>query len=712
MSRYRHERLTLFHGLVGGLVIGLSASGPARAQTGATDIGEIVVTASKRETRLQDTALAVNALGADKLDAAAVTDTSALQASVPGLQFARSGDTSFVYLRGIGAGIFGPFAENSVATYVDGVYVPRPAAAVQELFDVERVEVLRGPQATLYGRNATGGAILITSAKPTETFTGSADVRIGNEGARRYRATLSGPIVKDRLSGRFAVVRSKIGGYSTNLVDGSKFDSLDLWALRGSLRWTPTDNLTATLIANYSKQDGSPSTQKSVYPSFQFGPPFNGAYSPDPRTSYHNIRDSKPSQAHGAVLNLNWDMGIGTLTSTTSYQRDEFGPHFIDLDDTNLPLLEYRGQTAQSDFVYQDIYLTSKRGSFEWLLGGTYSHEKSERDHPILTPGGLNHTLSDAKVESYAIYGQLSYELTQKLKMLGALRYSEENRSAGTVILLPGGGSLVAGNDRSWGNLSPKASVEWRPKDDMLIYASATNGFKSGVFNELDVTSAAGPETIWSYEIGARTQWFNRRLTLNATAFHYDYSDLQVFSAVLTGGNVQTVLQNAGEADVDGLEIEASARVTPNFQIGGMLALLDARYAAGTILVDSANSRPPASVAGNRLIQAPEVTLTLYADLNIELGGYGGLRLYADYFRQSERFLTSFEDPTLRSKPYDIVNARVTYTPPGKQFHIAAFVRNAGNTLVLNYAQRIPPFAAANVYGPPRLYGLEVGFRF
>ena len=160
---------------------------------------EIVVTAQRRETKLQDTPLAVTALPAERLAQAHVEDTAQLQTSVPSLQYTFQPGSSFIYLRGVGNNIFGTYSDNSVATYIDGVYIPRPTSAVQELYDVNRVEVLRGPQATLYGRNATGGAILITTEEPTDEFTGSADAQLGNFGSQRYRGTISGPIVDDKL---------------------------------------------------------------------------------------------------------------------------------------------------------------------------------------------------------------------------------------------------------------------------------------------------------------------------------------------------------------------------------------------------------------------------------------------------------------------------------------------------------------------------------
>lgn len=689
------------------------------------DDGVILVTATKRATQLQDTALAINALSTERLDSAAITDTAGLQTAVPTLQYSAGAGSSFVFLRGVGAVVFGTFSDNSIATYLDGAYVPRPTAAVQEFIDVERVEVLRGPQATLYGRNATGGAVLITSAAPSDRFTASGDARISNEGGRRFRAMVSGPLAGDQLAIRLSAVRTKHDGYSTNLVNGTGYDSQDYWGLRGSLRIRPADTLTLTFIGNYSEENGSPGTQKSVQNSLPFRTPPSGRgrpFSPNPRASYRNLAESNPAETYGGQLNVDWDLNFATLTSISSYQRYKIGPTFFDLDDSDLPLLEYRGQTGGTKFLFQDLYLTSAPGRVEWQVGATVSNEKTALTLPVQSPGGLSTSAHTTEVDAYAVYGQLAYNFTEQLKALVALRYSDETRSGVSTRILAAGPPTARTNEKSWNDVSPKFSVEWRPADRLLFYVSATHGFKSGVFDPQNVLTTAKPETIWSYEAGARTELFDDRLILNATAFHYDYKDLQIFSGIIAGSFVQTVLQNAGSARINGLELESVFEVLPQFRVGASLTLLDGKYRDGTVLADLANAIPAApggtpqvpvmDVGGNRMAQAPKSTLTMFADWTIDLQELGSLQLYGDFFRQSARFFTSFEDPTLSARRYDLINARATYRPPGEHYYLAAFVRNLSDTLVVSRMSRVPPFGTLQVYAQPRLYGLEVGFKF
>ena len=670
----------------------------------------------------------MNAVSADRLDAANVTDTAGLQTTVPSLNIATSAGSSFVYVRGVGSNVFGSFTDNSVATYVDGVYIPRNTYAIQELFDVDRVEVLRGPQATLYGRNATGGVILISTAAPTDTVKASADFQVGNHDSLRARGMISGPLVDGLLSARFSAVRSKHAGYSKDLGTGQRYDDKDFWAVRGALRATPAPNLTITLSGNYSKENGAPGTIKAIDPNafpFVTTPAGPGApFSADPRASYYSVVDSNPMKSYGGNLRVALDTSIGVLQTNTAYNRYRLGPTVLDLDDSIVPLLEYRGQLSTTDFFYQDITLTSKPGDsrFDWLLGFTYADEDTGGLLPVLTPGGLSSTISGTKVKSYAGYAELGFRISRQLRIVGGLRYSSEERF-GTSARTIAGTTATGTNRKKWTDWSPRASLEFRPADDILVYASATRGFKSGAFDPQNVASAANPESIWNYELGLRTQFFDRRLTLNATAFHYDYRDLQIFNGLLQGTQVLTFLQNAGRAKVDGLELEGSFLAVEGVRIGGTLSFLNGRYSQGTVLADLANAipgRPPATpaivqyldVGGNRMIQSTRFTGTAFVEIEVPLGSVGRLQFYADYFRQSRRYFTAFEDPTVSAPAYDTINARLTYHLPGDNIYIAAYVRNAGNTLVTSIMSRQPPFGTTETYAPPRLTGIEVGFRF
>lgn len=675
------------------------ASG-AEARPAAIGDGDIIVTAGRVAAAAQNTALTVNVLSAKNLEASGVVDTTQLQTQVPNLQFQSATGTSFVYLRGIGSAVFGIFGGNSVATYIDGVYVPQQNAAAQNLLDVDRVEVLRGPQATLYGRNATGGAILINSARPEFNFSGSADAQYGNYNALRLRGVVNVPL-NDDVALRVSAVHSKHDGYSTNLTDGSGFDTSDYWGVRAALRVRPSDRLDVTLTGSYTDESGAPGDSKASQPNtLPFLPPPRGRGQPfvnDPRSAYHDIADSLPGGQWSLTLNAKWDAGFADLTSTTGFAKYRQGPIFLDVDDTAAALLEYRGNTVHTRFLYQDLLLTSRpdSGRLEWMFGGTASREDTTQRARVLNPGGLPpFTITKTDVEAYAVYGQLGYALTSELKLVAGLRYSYEQRWGSSRLETV---ATPTSARASWDDVSPRFSVEYRLAKDALIFVNVTKGFKSGTFDPQNVTNIAKPESIWSYEAGIKSELLDKKLTFNLTGFHYNYRQLQIFQGVLSGGRIVTFLQNANSAKVDGIEVEGAYSLTRALRVGGNFAWLDARYVSGTPLVDTANSPNAASVVradvgGNPLPQAPRFTWNLFGDWRIDLGSAGKIDLHADYFRQSKRYFTSFKDPTLMAPAYDVIDARITYTLPGDRTYLAVFGRNLGDTLVYYGSARVPPF--------------------
>lgn len=703
----------------------------AAADDSAASPSEIIVTASRRAQTLQNTAMAVTAVTAQKLDSAGVTNSAALQAQVPGLQYSTAGEGSnFVYLRGVGNAVYGGFSDNSVATYVDGVYLPRNSVANQELFDVQQIEVLRGPQATLYGRNATGGAVLIETAAPTRTFTAAGDMSIGDYGDRRARAVLSGPIAGE-VDGRISLVRHTSDGYNTNLADGSHYGGQDFWGVRASLSAPLGANARASLIANYSKEDGTLGASKAIDPaSPQFLPlafgGYGGRFSPDPRASYNNVDAKRPLEAYGATLHLSWNLGFGDLVSTSSQEVYRNGPQFSDLDDSDAAVLEYRGYTERTKATYQDLLLRSRAdsGAFEWLLGATYVRDHTTGLGPTQIPGGpppisiLSNSSSTDLIRGYAVYGELTYALVDTLKLVAGLRYSHETRAVSTTDLTFGQGTNA--NRKSWNNASPKFSLEYRPNAQVMIYASATSGFKSGAFDPQNPSNVVKPEKIWNYELGAHTR-LGKALTINASLFHYDMKDRQLFSGVTDPATqrVLTYLQNAGGSRGDGAELELAWEVIHDLRVGANVSLLHARYTKGTILADTANavtypvpSVTSYDVGGNEMEQAPRFSGTLFGDLRVPLGRPGNLTFHADYFHQGARFFTPFEDPTLRAGAYNVANARVTFTTANDHWYISSYIRNIGNSLIAAYMSRVRPFGTLVAYAPPRTYGVEAGFKF
>lgn len=670
---------------------------------------DIIVTAARRPQRLQDTSIAVSAIPATRLKDATIIDTSGLQTVVPTLQYAANPGTSFVYLRGVGAAIFGTFTDNSVATYVDGIYVPRPSAAMRELFDVAGVEVLRGPQATYYGRNATGGAILLTSNAPSDTLTASGDAQFGNQKERRYTATISGPVIGDAVTGRLSVVRHTHQGDYTNLANGSHFNGTDFRAARGTLRFSASEKFEVTVIGNYSLENGTLGAQTAIDPnSLPFAPFPNGfgqPYSPDPRKVYNNIDTTNRQEIYGALLRANWDLGFAKLTALSSYNHYSTGPSRFDIDGSAAPVLDFIGSTSTTDFYSQDLQLTSAAASpTEWLAGFSLFKDHTRSNDIIQGAAfGTAALAGDDKVTGYAAFAQAAYRFTPELKLEAGLRYSWEQRD-GTASIF----GTPSQNKKAWNNVSPRVALDYKPSSNVLLYASATKGFKSGAFNADDITQTADPETIWSYEVGARLQplagW-----TLNLTGFHYNYTNIQVFGIL----GPATDIQNAGRAHGDGIELETDWKSSHGFNIGIAAAYLDARYAKGVKLDDTTRiGLTELDVSGNQMPSAPKLSGSIFAGQVLDLGKAGSIELYGDLFYQSKRSFTAFEDPTMSAGATTNLNGRITYRPANRVFYVAAYIRNATDKLVVANMTRQAGFGPSQIYNPGRRYGLMIGFNY
>ncbi|SEK06214.1 iron complex outermembrane recepter protein [Sphingobium sp. AP50] len=720
--------------LQSGLLITTILSVPVLAQENriegtVTNNADIVVTASRQATSLQDTALNINVVSAERLAASGVTDTSQLQRVVPNLQFSSSGQSSFVYLRGIGSNIFGGFSSNSVATYVDGVYAASQGLSTQELFDVQRVEVLRGPQATLYGRNATGGAILLSTENPTDTLSAKFDSDFGNYNNVRVSAAVSGPVIGDTVKARIAVLKYTHDGYTTNLRTGDGIDTRDYWAVRGTLLIDPSETISVTIKGNYARENGAPGSSYPLEPNsaaFSNGPPFPfppfgpqwlaSRYSSNPREVYNDIINHLPTETYGGLLKVDLDLGGANLVSTSSYQADKIGPTFQDLDDSEALIRGYFPGFSEGKYYFQDVILSSNPGSgpLNWMVGGTYTKEKTKGGGAFLTQygpfGDPVEPSSFASDKAYAVYGQASYDLSSMFRVLAGLRYTSETRS---------GRSGASSKKVTWEDISPKFSLEFRPRADLLAYVSATKGFKSGVFDPRDLNNVGNPEKIWNYEAGVKATFLDGRATFNANAFYYDYTDLQVFSGRQTTnpntGQVEIIplVQNAGSATVKGIEVETTIRPTDIFTVGANIGYLDAHYGKGSIQADtSVAGNPLIDINGYRMLQAPKFSGSLFLEANLPLGDESSLVFNADVFHQSSRYFTAFEDASLKTGSYTTANARLTYNLPGNNVYVAGYIRNIGNTLIVQSIGRVLPVGRAASYGAPRLYGVQMGFRF
>jgi len=747
----RHVRDWLLLTAAGAALV--SACGPAVAQTASDEatLGEVVVTGLRREATVQNTAAVISVLDNETLERAGVAGAMQLQFNTPGVLISQDQLLSTqIFIRGIGSNLLGIATSNSVATYVDGVYIANPLQAGQSFGDIERVEVLKGPQATLYGRNATGGAINVVSMEPSFDFGGNVSAAVGNYNAWRVKGGVTGELVEDRVAGRLAVQFGGHQGYGKNLLLGTRVLGERTWGLRGALKVKLTEDLEAIIRADYLDQRTSDFNKlfpcSAVYfigiPQFCTSNAF--AY-------YGNLNNKNPLKDRGVSGTLRWDTPLGRVTSVSSYRMFKAGPSIWDADNVPVGTLffpfgaENRGTIIKSNTFYHETYLsTDDQRRLTAIVGANYFNEDALEDAvqaanipPLFT--GWNHRVAD--VEAWSVFADLGFQLTDELKIVGGVRYSEEEKHYATTSMVPPRPRIA--NSATFTNTSPRIGVEYRPMEGLLVYATATSGFKSGGFNQNFANNAFDPEKIVSYEAGFKSRPLGGRARLNASAFYYDYKDIQVTQAVLFNGQFVSRVTNAGTAKLWGLDVESSLLVIDSLTLSADASLLHSEFGSALfcdpLMGTCSNPCDPGSpdfatcpperraffnVKGNKLPRAPELTANLSFDYRPDLGLPGTLSIRGQWAYRSRTYYTVFENPIYSTGPFWMVDGSVRYEDP-KGWFVEAYGNNLTDKLAItgfiaSAPLRNPTTGALLAgtpacfcrYAAPRTYGLRVGYEF
>lgn len=723
--------------------LALAAPGMAFAQSAT---GEIVVTAQRRAAAVNDVPAAIDVLGGEELRAAGAIDSITLQNTVPGLQISReTGLQTQIYLRGIGNNITGLSSSNSVATYVDGVYVSNSLAAFQRFSDVERIEVLKGPQAVLYGRNATGGAVLVVSRAPSFTPEFSADASAGNFDMSEFRASVSGPLAGDFLAGRLSVRYFERDGYFTNLTTGQTVDDEVSLGVRGALLFRFSPTFEVTVRADYSDSETADFLKITNQDAWEFTlRPDN--YEPDPWAQAYDLQPSSGMQDSGALVNVSWETGIGEITSITSYREFETDPTFSDLDSyagvtlnpyTGLPFLSplaQLGDVVTSQNIWHETYLaTDPNQMFSLIAGFNYSKEDGDwlsrrQSSPTLFPAAIR----ISEVEAYSVFADVNFNITRQFSIGAGLRYSEEDRyysqqRLDPTTLAPTG--PVAFNQGSYSSLNPRLGVEFRRTEGELWYFNYSTGFKSGGFSETAPADSFEPEEVQSYELGLKREWFDGRLQTNASAFYYDYTDLQVQRIVFPAAS--RLIDNADSATIQGIDFSIRGEAADGLILGVNVEYLKSEYGdlflcndlvAPCVISGVPNPAANINAAGNQMQRAPELSAVFTLDWEFSLGSLGALRTHFDTKYTSRTYFSPYEADIHSRAPYWVANGEVRYEP-NDSLYVALFGHNLTDEL---YEQQI--VNSGNQYhtdgrfignaphylrwAPPRTYGVRVGVNF
>jgi iron complex outermembrane receptor protein len=710
----------------------LSGGAPAAL----AQLEEIVVTAERREASLQDTAISISAFTSAELQRAGIQTTEQLTGFTPGLNIQRD-VIGKVVIRGIGTENFTVAGDPGVAIMLDDAYLARSSVSIFDLFDLERVEVLRGPQGTLYGRNATGGAMNFISRKPTESLEGYINADFGEYDKQRLEGAVSGPLGKG-FSGRVALLSHRRDGFTENVFPGiqnglGELDDKDLWAARAHLQWEPTEDLSVRLSADAYRDDSNPVPYKYVDDPLVYfgGVPFPNPLAGQLRTvsqgyefnipgSDRSLNSANRQDQTGSQLRIDWNLGDGlSLTSITAYRETEF-EWLNDGDGIEAYLVNYF-QVDESEQVTQELRLASEGERLNWVAGLYYLSEESDSFIGIPVPSGLGLPLAilidgESETEAYAVFGELSWQLSDELRFTLGARYSYEDKSVFYIDDRTSLGLPLASvdDDDNWSALNPKVGLDYFINDSTMLYASLTQGFKSGGFNMLAIQPSYDEEEVLSFEAGIKTRFAQERVQLNASAFHYWYDDLQVGKVV----NLNAVIENAAEATIYGGELELRALVTDQLDVNLAVSVLETEYDEFLSEDKDLPGAPQVDLAGNDLPRSPGLTSSLGATYTVPLAA-GQLEFWGNWQYTGSQFFTPFNRATFEQESYSVYNASVTWRAADDRWSVAVYGANIGDEDYFTNALEsgVPTPGVDRVVpqffvGAPQTWGARLQFNF
>jgi iron complex outermembrane receptor protein len=697
-----------------------SQTTPPGAAPGS-QISEVIVTAQRRSERLNEVPIAITVRNADQLERAGVTNLRDLTTVTPGLRVSGTGANAQPAIRGIHSEQVDPGNDANVAIYLDGVYQSNQLANNMDLPDVERVEVLKGPQGTLFGRNATGGAIRIITKRPSFAPTGLLDVSYGKLNEASVKVFASGPIVADKLAASVSGYYQRRDGFTTDIVRNKKVGGLDSKNVRLKLLAKPTEDIDVTLTGGYSSRRDADAVLYQPLGGNTVARFFPGAViTPAPRQVALNPgRDpAVNAQVYSSALTVDWRTEAGTLTSTSAYIHYKTN-YDTDADFTQLNLVDYPIYVSQRDLSEELTFSSKQYGMAQFVVGG-FVYDGDGSYDPLIVAGTLiNPTLYGflrQQTKAYAAFTEVTLTPVERLNIILGARYSEEKRHAtGNYFLSPvEPASLPELGKAKFSSFTPRISVRYTLPSDDNLYATYSRGFKSGGFNISGVSNSPfQPEKVDAFEVGLKTSP-RRPVSANVSAFYYKYKNQQVLSAV----NGLNVTANAASSNIKGVDIELVATPAEGLTLTAGAAYLHAKFDRYPAAVVNSPTGGPAcrcgnftdtvNLSGGQEPFSPKFTIGGTADYRTALA-QGEIDLSVSVYHTSR----SFFDPNARVEQpaYTTLAARASYTPEGTKFTVYAYGRNLTNERYIN-TTFINNLGDGATYTLPRTFGVGAKYAF
>ncbi len=712
--------------MLAGVAIGACIAGPALAQvtdqTNSASLEEIVVTAQRTSQSLQQVPIAVTAVTAADLSNRQITSSLNLEAAVSNLTLTENGVSVTPFLRGVGSNQSNPNDEASVATYIDGVYIPSVTGNIFKFNNVERIEVLKGPQGTLFGRNATGGVIQIITRDPGQEPLLDASIGIGTKGiieASAYASTGLG----QNLAIDIAATFDRNGGYGKDINRNADIFKHNQLGLRSKLLWTPGETTEIRLSGDYSRLNST----GTDYQLRQGVVGADGVTSyPGKRRTNTDFKNIGDNDIYGASLRVDQDLDFARLVSISGYRHVK-GNFHLDQDATPFPLVRADINQFAESYSQEVQLLSPKSSKVDWLLGGYYFHAKYAYE-PLQIAGLAAAPLpsielfGDQTTKSYSAYGQATVPILENTKLTGGLRYTHEKQdtngrteSGGVVfphapIALCPGATTDCPQSQSINKLTWRVAIDQQFSDDVLGYLSYNRGIKSGGFNMINAgTPGYKPEILDAYEAGLKLQLFDRRVRLNMAAFIYDYQDIQVFN--ITGGGA-VLTTNAAAARVHGFDADLTVKASQNLTISAGLGILDGKYtdfpnATFTPASPLQGGQSVVDATGNRMIYAPKVSGNFSVDYLVptSMGEFG---INASVSQRGKVYVAAANRLAIPS--YAVVNGTLSWRSPDEHFGVQIWARNLlDKDYYLNRTEQA--LGDIQFLAPPRTIGVTLSVK-
>jgi len=703
-------------------VLASTTSGIASAADMSFAIEEVMVTAQKRSESAQDVPVAISAFSEDMVRNTGVDTITDIIPMIPGLTGSSYGNSTNAWaIRGISTNDWSAGSEPSVGVFIDDAYIGRSVLAMSAFFDIDRIEVVKGPQGTLFGRNASVGAISIITNKPTDEDSLQLGLAAGNEGQQEYDV-VGNLAASDQLTFRFAYHGSRLEGIIDDVVQNEEgFTDRDDFRLM--TRWAPSEDFEALLTLNYSDADTN----------------LNGAYNPGlsavepgeefPDNIGHSVKERENTESDGVNLRLTWDLTDNmTLTSITdrrsfesSYVQDVDGTSddaFIDAAfevGTGGATISFATPETEQDSISQEFRLNGTAVNIDWFVGASYFEEDIDETTIIDlvdTALGLgllaeDRIVSGGTTESYGVYGDVKWALNDELSITGGLRWSQDKKDWCTASSAEVGLAAIdtlgkVCGDETWSETTPRLVVDYSFSNDVMAFASVSKGYKGGGFNAVagdfvggdligDGVAAFDPETNLAYELGLKSTLMDGRLQFNASTYLNDYEDLQIQTATLAG----ILTTNAAEAETKGVELEATYMPIADLKLMANYSYLDAEFTKGDL-------------DGAELAYAPENSYSISASYEQSLTA-GSLNWFAMYNWQDDFYYDV--DNVLAEDSYGLLNAKLTFTPSSEAWDLALAVDNISDEDYAVFRQDIG-LGEALTRGMPRLWKVEFNAYF